>query len=148
MRTTTSQADTASALHRALAAVDVCRLPVLSRDRCLPRKEQATMARKLFKQLGLKGISVTTPNYSMAHVVDIRMPRLPAELHDRTRWPHTHGDCCRDPNGHSEATRCPQCAAEAKANGAIEEILSRAFPRHDDRSDIQTDHFDDCWSID
>ena len=38
-----------------------------------------------------------------------------------------------------------------KANKAtmvkVQQILARAFPKHDDRSDIMTDYHDRCWSF-
>jgi hypothetical protein len=39
------------------------------------RKAWAAGIRTLFKQIGLKGISVTAPRYSMAQAIDIRLPR-------------------------------------------------------------------------
>ncbi len=140
--------DKITALHEALAAVDVCGLPTMTKDRSIPRKEQAALARKLFKQLGLRGISVTTPSYSMASSVDVRLPNLSEDAHDRTRWPHHHtAECCQIQGGHNEANRCPACRDESKAGETVEEILARAFPSHDNRSDYQSDHFDFCWSI-
>lgn len=125
----------AANLHLALAAVDVCKLPVMSRERCIRRKEQAKLARRLFKQLGLKGISVTTPNHSMAQGVDVKLPK-------------------RDDYTVFDAADCvdwlddPACAANAKARRDIEEILARSFPQHDDRSELVSDYFNYCWSVD
>src|SRR5438067_1486097 len=61
-------------LHATLAATDITTIPVLSNDRCMPRTEQAELARSFFKKLGLKGVSVTTPTYSMARTVHITLP--------------------------------------------------------------------------
>ncbi len=146
MKTTTDSNTVAIMLYARLKEIKETAIPVLSRDRCIPRKEQAALARKLFKSLGLAGISVTTPNYSMAHVVEVRLPR--AEYHDRQKWPHNHEACCNSGMGHNEATRCPCCRDHAAAELKIEEILARAFPNHDDRSDSMTDYFDNCWSVD
>jgi len=124
------------------------RVPVMSRERCIPRKEQARLARELFKCLGLKGISVTTPNYSMAQSVQVRIPlELPG--------PNDH--VCQvtgqsyDYATYSEMPLTVPCKArhvrQQAARECIEQILARAFPNHGDRSDYQTDHFDYCWSF-
>lgn len=114
---TTEQWKTAERLDDAIVAVDVTRIPVMSADRTIPRKEQAALARKLFKQLGLRGISVTAPNYSMAQSVDVRLP----ETGDRER--------------------------DMSIEEQVREILAIAFPNHDNRSDSQSDHYDYKWSI-
>jgi hypothetical protein len=129
-----------------ILAVDLDRVPIVSRDRNIPRKLQAKLARQLFRGLGLKGISVTTPNYSMAQVVDVVVPRIPAEpgdyLYDGKDFQHhCYGDMPAEVPArakhfrHSEATR------------KLETILLRAFPNHDNRSDSQSDYFDACWGI-
>lgn len=129
-----------------LAGVNEAAIPVMSRDRSIPRKEQAALARKLFKQLGLKGISVTAPNYSMAQSVNVNLPRIPVQDSDFV---------CDgvDYSNHSYSDMPADCRARqiSRANYAAEmkvgEILARAFPNHDDRSDSMTDYFDYCWSI-
>lgn len=129
-----------------LAAVDLATVPVLSTVRGLPRKDRAALARGLFRKLGIKGIGVTAPNYSMAHSVDVRLPDMGG--HDLTRWPHYHDrHCCSAPNGHNEENRCPACRDRAAAERKVEAILLTAFPNSDDRSDTQSDYFDFCWSI-
>lgn len=139
----------AEALVARLKDINEGAIPVMSRDRHIPRVEQAKLARQLFRQLGLKGISVTTPNYSMAKVVEVRLPRVPEDGHDLTKWPHFHSaECCGPGKQHTEATRCPVCREHSAAELAVEEILARAFPQHDNRSDSQTDYFDYCWSVD
>jgi glycogen debranching enzyme len=131
-------------LYAKLDAIRLENVPVMTRDRHIPRKEQAALARQLFKRLGLKGISVTAPRYSGAHSVDVR---LPAEgKHNLNKWPHgntwtAHGI---DRNA---ATRCPACRDREAAKKKLEAILLAAFPNHDDRSDLQTDYYDFCWSI-
>lgn len=111
-----TEGEKAEALRVALEAVELSAVPVKSRERCY-RKERARLARELFRELGLRGISVTAPNYSMARVVDIRLPRLASGEQAEMRW-------------------------------KVSEILDRAFPNCDDRSDSMTDYFDACWSID
>ena len=120
-------------LHVKLAAIDITEIPVKTLDRCIPRKEQAKMARELFKSLGLKGISVTTPNYSMAQTVEVRLPRRRDYVLDDS------GFICRQ--------LCEASKANHEAESRVESILLAAFPQHDDRSDIQTDYFDRCWSL-
>jgi len=48
---------------------------------------------------------------------------------------------------HAEETRCPGCRDEAAIRLKIEEILARAFPNNDDRSDYGTDYYDYCWGV-
>jgi hypothetical protein len=62
------------ALHSALEEISLGDVPVACDERNIGRKEQARLARELFKSLGLKKISVTTPNYSMAFHVDVHLP--------------------------------------------------------------------------
>jgi hypothetical protein len=135
-----------SALYARLAAIDPAAVPVVCTDRHVARKYQATLARELFKALGLKGISVTTPNYSMAHVVDVSIPSLP----------HLPGDYLYDGrnyenDSYSDMPAAVPARAKSLARHAaslkVGEILAYAFPNHDDRSDSQSDYFDSCWSI-
>lgn len=130
----------AEALQSALEKVQEGKIPVMSRERHIPRKQQAALARELFKRLGLRGVSVTTPNYSMAHSVDVSYPKLQIHCHDM--WPHNW-----EVSDRTEETRCPTCKENWKMHEKIAEILARAFPNHDDRSDSMTDYFDFKWSI-
>lgn len=124
----------AIALHEALARVDILAVPVMSRDRHISRKEQAKLARELFKRLGLCGISVTAPNYSMAQSVDVKPPR--------------RRDYKLDDNGQVENYLLdPAGKANQVARQRLDAVLLAAFPRHEDRSDTQSDYFDYCWSI-
>lgn len=125
-----------------VAAVNLDAVPVMSTNRSLPRKEQAALARQLFKQLGIKGVSVTTPNYSMAQSVDVSLPHEPRP--DMTGYEQYENFCYSDmPND------VPVKAAELRRSAARDRlchILTLAFPMHDDRSDTQSDYFDYCWS--
>lgn len=116
-----------------LHAVNLDRVPVCSTDQSEARKAVAAKVRALFRQLGVKGLSVTTPNYSMARGVDIRCPQH--------RGIHT-------PEGEIYPLRSPEAGALSNANSKkIGEILDKAFPNHDDRSDSQSDYFDNPWHI-
>lgn len=124
-------------------AIDLQHVPVMTADRTIPRKQQALLARQLFKRLGIKGVSVTAPNYSMAQSVDVRVPSEPRpsmagwEQYEHSTYSDMPDDCpCK-------AAHLRQCAARDK----LEQILARAFPQHDNRSDYQSDHFDYCWSL-
>lgn len=120
-------------LHARLAEIDpasVKRDVVL--DRSCPRKELAAAARRLFKSLGLKGISVTAPNYSMAQSVDVSMPKRDDYQFDQFGMV-VEGDAAR--------------AANNVAREKLDAILYHAFPSHRDRSDSQSDHFDYRWSV-
>jgi hypothetical protein len=124
----------ATALHQALAAVNITEIDMASRERNIPRKEQARLARHLFGKLGLRGISVTAPNYSMAQAVDVRLP---------VRRDFT----CLSPSGDVEWERDPAAQANRVARERVEAILLAAFPNSEDRSDTQSDHFNYRWSI-
>lgn len=137
--------EVAESLHDALNLVSETSIPIVCRDRHIPRKDQAKLARALFKRLGLNGISVTTPNYSMAQSVHVELPKL--EIHVANMWPHG-GDHVHEPGcSIRDEDRCPTCRNNFSAMKKIELILAKAFPEHDDRSDTQSDYFDYCWSI-
>ena len=124
----------ALALHARLPQIDITEIPVMTMERHIPRKQQAALARELFRRLGLKGISVTAPNYSMAQTVDVHQPRRRDYVLDG------HGmvkDYATD----------PAAQANEAARTRLEAILLAAFPQHDNRSDRMTDHFDSKWSL-
>jgi len=127
-------------------AVDLNRVPVVSTDRHISRKEQAKLARELFKKLGIKGLSVTTPNYSMASVVEVKVPTYRLEPGDYV----LEGE---DYENRSYSDMPEDVPAKRKhlkhwnAVKKIDAILLRAFPQHDDRSDLQSDYHDNCWSV-
>ena len=122
----------AEAVHEAIAAVDLAKVPVVCTDRRTPRKDQAAIARKLFRSLGLKGISVTTPNHSMAQAVDIRIPR--------------RQDVVLDAAGQiADRSNDPALTGNWAARLKVEAILAIAFPNHGDQSDSLTDYFDYKW---
>lgn len=126
-----------------MAIDDTWTIPVMTTDRHINRKEQAVMARELFKQLGLKGISVRTPNYSMASTVDVTIPREPHPgWVGFEEWEHrSYSDMPDDVPARAWSKR------HYNAEKALEAILLRAFPQHDNRSDSVTDYYDYCWSI-
>lgn len=121
--------------HRQLA---VAVLPETETDapRNMPRKEFAKLVRAFFKEIGLTGVSVTTPNYSMAMGIDIRIP--------------AREDYKRKPDGSYDWLNLEDCPA-SQSNGAAEKLLAkfmnRHFPNHGNYSDGQIDHFDFRWSI-
>ncbi len=124
-------------------AVDIASVPVVSTDRCIPRKEQALLARQLFKRLGIQGVSVTAPNYSMAQAVDVRVPSEPRpDMAGFEQYAHST---------YSEMpAEVPIKAAFLRKSAAVAQlqlILAAAFPKHEDRSDHQSDYFDYCWSM-
>lgn len=116
----------------AVDAVDLRKVGVVCHDRSIDRREQARLCRELFKRLGLKGASITTPSYSMASTVDIALPkRRDVRLTEE-------GSFDRD---------CPAVQANRATEDKVKAILAHAFPNHDDRSDSSTDYFDARWSI-
>ena len=126
-----------------IMAINLNEVPVVCTDRHIKRKEQAKLARELFKKLGIKGISVTTPSYSMASTVDVRVPWEPHPgWVGFEKWENkTYSDMPDDVpakkwNAHHYRAECK-----------VELILLKAFPQHDDRSEPQSDYFDRCWSV-
>jgi hypothetical protein len=89
------------------------------------RKVIAAEIRKLLKALGIKKVSVTAPNYSVAQCVGIDLPYLPHDDHPSIDWPS-----------------CPVCSMHRAAVYRLEVILLSAFPDLDDRSDVLSDYFD------
>ena len=108
------------------------------------RKVQATAARALFQQLGLKKISVTVPRYSMASTVDVRLPEVKFTAEDYAEWDaaYNRGE---DTNTTTEVGRIR--TRENAAAKKLEAILNRAFPNHIDKSDYSSDYFDRRWSV-
>lgn len=128
-----SATEDAKAFHEALADVDLARVPPVVWERNIPRKLQAKLARQVFLRLGLrKWINVTTPNYSMASSVDVRLVK---------RRDNVGADGFYDME--SEGSVANRAAAEK-----IEQILLKAFPNSNDRSEYGTDYYDYKWSID
>ncbi len=127
-----ARTEAAKILHTQLAAINPLDVPIMSRDRCIPRKQQAKLARQLFRGLGLKGISVTAPNYSMAQSVDVAPP--------------TRCDYDLDQFG-TMVAGCEAARANTDARQRLSAILLSAFPNHEDRSEPMTDYFDYRWSI-
>lgn len=110
-------------------------------DRCIPRKEQSVLARRFFKAIGLQKISVTTPNYSMAQIVDVHYPYDATVPHELDKTPH------HDRPWESVGA-CRECDRRWEFRKLLGKALLIAFPNHDDRSDSMSDYFDSCWSVD
>lgn len=109
------------------------RNPALRRE---GRKEWAKQVRALFKSMGLKGISVTTPSYSMAHSIDIVIPRNNPEL------------TVPDPDFPCYTVLDPAYRLQReRALDKVGLIIISAFPDLDDRSEYGTDYYDFCLSI-
>ncbi len=127
--------ETAKAIsfQTALELVNLAAIPVMTKNRHIPRKEQAALARELFKRIGIKGVSVRTPNYSMASSVDVFIPRRCDYVFNEYRQVEYASD--------------PASIANQSARGTILAILAAAFPNHDDRSEYVSDYFDFCWSV-
>jgi hypothetical protein len=123
-----------AAVHAALAAIDLIMVPVVATERHTHRKVRAKLTRELPKRLGVSGISVTTPRYSMATAVDVLIP---------ARSDYT----LRHPDGTVNWAEDPAALSNSAAEATVRAILARAFPNHDDRSDSTTDYFDNPWSV-
>ena len=104
------------------------------------RKDLAASARQLFKQLGIKGISVTAPNYSMAQAVHVRIPHI--------QLPEISRDTCTSEEKDTYlATHREGWEIREEINRGIRRILFDAYPNHRDRSDAMSDYYDFCWSV-
>ena len=106
---------------------------VLGHIRHEARKEIAAQVRKLLRSVGVKGISVTAPNYSMAQTIDIR---LPEDEHPNPSAPEAH--TTRD---------CPRCQRRQVTSRKLEALILAAYPDLDSRNDTSTDYFDYRLSI-
>lgn len=105
-------------------------VPVSNIERRPGRKVLAAACRELFRRIGLKGCSVTAPNYSMAQSVDVRWPRLHCE----------HSPC-------DDIESCPERQRNNKTAEHLRALLDHAFPACVNRSDSHSDYFDYCWSL-
>lgn len=110
--------------------------------RQLTRKEWATEVRNLLKSLNIKGVSVTTPNYSQASTISIRLPDI-GEV-DETEHAKIHDDLWRTQRPGKD---CPHCGQRWNARYHLEEIILAAFPDLNDRSILREDYYDYCLSF-
>jgi len=109
--------------------------------RHMTRKEWAQEVRKLFKMLRLKGISVTSPSYSMAQSITIRLPELEV---DKKEHEELHNHLYRY---NLPSLDCADCRQRWEARQHAEKIVLSAFPDLSDRSDLQSDYFNYCLSF-
>lgn len=112
------------------AAIEAAPTPVI-RDalRSKGRRARAQAIRALLKDLRIPAVSVTAPSYSMAQSIDIALPRV------------SHEHCG------TEYRDCPRCQRRYVARERLEKLILAAYPDLNDRSDLMTDHFDYCLSI-
>jgi hypothetical protein len=95
------------------------------------RTDIAKALRALFKRLGISGVSVTAPSYSMASVVDVDFTRP------------EHANCSANDWGRN----CDGCERVREAERKLSRIVLAAYPDMDDRSDSMTDYFDRRFSV-
>lgn len=139
MKATTYEETTA--ILRAIAHAPDPTMRVLGMRR-KSRKEWAQAVRSLLKEVGIKGVSVTAPNYSMASSIDIILPRYDYERHQ----------CYITKNDptieyRTAVAMCKQCQRKQAASKRLNEIILLAFPDLNDRSEYQSDYFDFCFTI-
>lgn len=130
-------------VYELILSVDLDKVPTICTNRCIPRKQQAALTRQLFKVLGIKGISVRTPNYSMARSVDVRIPRE-SGLSWKGYEQYEHLPFNEVPDF------VPLKAARIRHGEAcekVEAILDKAFPNHGNRSDYLSDYYDFKWNV-
>ena len=138
-----------TAYDTTLHQIETVALPPVRRHglRAQGRKAWASEVRHLLKELKITGISVTAPNYSMASSITIRLPRNEWEgkhkaTHDEIEV-HERGKDCWLGFG----TYCPFCKRERQVKDRLETIILAAYPDLADRSDLQSDYFDSCFTI-
>ena len=127
----------------AIEAIKLEDVPTFLLERWAPRKTQAVAVRALFKQLGIKGISVTVPVYANASTVYIRVPSVPRPPEALEEWAKAY-------NGGENANDTPLGRLYVRHSNIrrhMGSILAKAFPNHLDRSDVQSDYFDSKWSV-
>src|SRR5262245_59495165 len=107
------------------------------------RKVWATAVRALLKSLNIKGVSITTPSYSMAATILIRLPNA-LDNPNSPEHLRLHDDLWYRGLPSSE---CPDCGQKQKSRRHLESIILSAFPDLDDRSDRLTDYYDYCLSF-
>lgn len=115
-----------------------------------PRKEWAKAVRALLKSLDLKdGISVTTPGYSMAQSISVKIatPEGWGELHTPVHEQKEQEEREKGAPYMGMVHVCPFCQRRAEARQHLEEIILTAFPDLDDRSDTTCDYFDFCITV-
>lgn len=112
------------------------------------RKEWAKQVRKLLKSLNIKGVSVTTPNYSMASTIQIRVEYGPEFSKDHQPV-HEAGEIRerRNTTYRGSVHFCPYCSVRKDVHDKLEQIILAAFPDLDDRSDSISDYYNYCLSI-
>lgn len=124
----------AAQLAKQVRNVNPLAVPQTQLPRSTDRKVLAQSAREVFRQLGLKGISVTVPRHAGAQSVDIRYPA-------RDDYFVRHEDGMIDfPND-------PVARSNARTAKTVEAILDVAFPHHKDRSKSIEDYYDYRWSV-
>lgn len=130
-----------------ILSIDPSGIKVVTTKR-LYRKELAPLVRALLKEIGIKGVSVTTPNYSMARSVAISIPKPVVTDAD---YIGPNGMNYRECAFYSDIPDDVPIKANLRKNRAVqyrlEAILLAAFPGCADRSDYQSDYFDYLFSI-
>jgi hypothetical protein len=93
----------------ALDAVNLDKVPVVSTDRSIERKEQARLARQPFRRLGLGGVSFTAPRYSMAQGVDVKLPAPSGDARGKVLTILARAFPCHEDRGDSVSNHLDYC---------------------------------------
>lgn len=121
-------------LWATLKEVNELRIPIMSRDRGIGMKEQSRLAQELFKKLGVKGLRVRMSRGANCFGVDVHTPEMKHNPPLPGTWKHDNDNC-------------DGCKYRRYVRDKLCEILARAFPQHDNRSDYMSDYFDNPWFI-
>lgn len=110
-------------------------------------KTWAAKVRGLFKELNITGMSVTTPNHSMASSIDIRTGWEISDAHYLDHVEIEYKQRAVPGPFYGAGKFCPLCIERNAAEDHLEKIILAAFPDLDDRSDAMTDYFNYCFII-
>jgi len=111
------------------------------------RKTWAVEVRRLLKELHIAGVSVTAPNYSQASTIHIQIPSTGFDAEHEAIHNKIDEEQRNSSSWLGYGQYCSICKEHWQAHQKIEQIILAAFPDLNDRSDLQSDYFDDCLSI-
>ena len=111
------------------------------------RKVWAKEVRWLLRNLKITGVSVTTPSYSQASTIHIRIPSTGYDADHEAIHAKIDEQQRESQSWLGYGHFCPLCKEHWEAHQRIQQIILAAFPDLNDRSDSQSDNFDDCLSV-
>lgn len=131
----------AEAIYDKILSIDLDKIQVVTTRR-IYHKDFAQQLRELLRSLGINSrmVSVTAPNYSMAVAIDVKVPQIAAEMTYKEREALSPEEYAK-----SEQKHIQQEEYRYKATKHMRDIILKAFPGCDDRSDVMIDYFDSMF---